>query len=133
MAVTGQGRVGIDVERANRPMDVRTAVHPFLTPMEIDQIGRLPEPAARARLLTLWTRKEAVGKVTGHGLSRALRGVEVSEAVAAPLVVQSGGEVWLHTLRLPDAYVGALATTRPVTRISVRTAASWLCRHWPLS
>ncbi|MFK4100721.1 4'-phosphopantetheinyl transferase family protein [Streptomyces sp. NPDC019531] len=132
MAVTRHGRIGVDVERADRVIDPRLVTLPaFFTAAESDQLAGLPERAARARLLTLWTRKEAIGKVTGHGLSLALRGVEVSAGPSAPVALPGGGKAWLHRPVLSAPYVGALATTRPVARIVVRSAVPWLQNNWP--
>lgn len=58
--------VGLDAEEADRQIDLRLA-HSILSPVEKAQFDLAEDP--RKTLLTFWVLKEAVGKLTGKGVS----------------------------------------------------------------
>ncbi len=68
VAVGSDGPVGIDLEKAERAMDLLECESTFCHPLEIQQLP--DETSLRARhLLGIWTAKEAVLKALGTGLS----------------------------------------------------------------
>lgn len=71
--VVGDGRpVGVDLERVRAIDNVAELAEGLFTPNEVDAV-RAADPAARSLIfLTLWTRKEAVVKAIGVGLSLPL-------------------------------------------------------------
>ncbi|MFF8865159.1 4'-phosphopantetheinyl transferase family protein [Streptomyces sp. NPDC015139] len=60
--------VGVDVERADRPVRVETLAGRICTPHERAVLAGLPPAARPAVLLRLWTLKEAHAKALGAGL-----------------------------------------------------------------
>jgi 4'-phosphopantetheinyl transferase len=117
MAVVGSGRVGLDLE-LRRSMDDRDDLAAVvLTPDEAAVFTSLPEATKQDWLYRTWVRKEAVVKLTGHGLETEVADVDVrrdlavfsGEAARAP-----GVTVRLRDLPAPDGYCAALASTRAV-------------------
>jgi 4'-phosphopantetheinyl transferase len=110
VAVFGGGPVGIDVEEVGRltPGEVAGVADAVLAPEERAELAAAAAPA-RA-LLAYWTRKEAVVKATGEGLTAGLARLVVSPVTTPPRVVRrDGGPVWLRDLPAPPGLVAALA------------------------
>ncbi|WP_143074821.1 4'-phosphopantetheinyl transferase family protein [Streptomyces mangrovisoli] len=70
VAVSGTGPVGVDAERADRRLAVDLLLAQVATPAEAARLAGLGDEERRARLLRLWTLKEAYTKALGHGLRR---------------------------------------------------------------
>jgi 4'-phosphopantetheinyl transferase len=110
VALTAAGPVGVDVER------VRS--------LNLDSIGRrVLGPGETATTVeefaVCWTRKEAVVKATGHGITVPLRRVLVSAAAQPPALRDYLGRPMpaaMTDLNPGDGYVGCVAvlTTGPV-------------------
>jgi 4'-phosphopantetheinyl transferase len=107
VAVTGAGPVGVDLERLPAT-DFDGFGDVVLAPGET-----ATTPAERARL---WTRKEAVLKATGHGLTVDPRTVDVRGSTALG--------AHLYDVELPGALAGAVAVLcaqRPVLQVEERS------------
>ncbi|GAA2348017.1 hypothetical protein GCM10010431_84490 [Streptomyces kunmingensis] len=98
LAVTCAGQVGVDVEdgRSGIPAGATSLV---LSPSELTHLDSLPDDGAReAAFLRCWTRKEAVVKAIGVGITGDLKSMEVHPEDPGPLVVRGtdgdGGD-WL--------------------------------------
>jgi 4'-phosphopantetheinyl transferase len=125
----GATPVGVDVE--------------VLPPVPEPPLSELLElalaPAERRRLsdarvddrgrvfLWHWTAKEAVLKMLGTGLARALPDVHVPPPGRAGKVVLAGGgwgetEAWTRPIEVGPGYLGALATAREITDVRVAEA-----------
>ncbi|MEE1738085.1 4'-phosphopantetheinyl transferase superfamily protein [Streptomyces sp. BE147] len=99
LAVTTSGQVGVDVEdgRSGSPAGAASLV---MSPSELAHLDSLPDDGARqAAFLRCWTRKEAVVKAIGTGITADLKALEVRPEHPGPLVVHggesSGGDDWL--------------------------------------
>ncbi len=68
--VAGTTRVGVDVEREDKLRDPEALARRFFTEREIQAVTSSPDP--REAALTVWTRKEAMGKYIGTGLAKTL-------------------------------------------------------------
>ena len=77
IGVTDRGRIGVDVERRDRWINVDGIARKFLTETERADIAPLDEDAARCGVLTLWTCKEAMSKATGDALSAPFAQIDV--------------------------------------------------------
>ncbi len=76
-AFTRTRRIGIDVERV-RPLSERQIARRFFAPGETAALEASPPDQRPAAFFACWTRKEAVAKALGRGLSLPLDDFEVS-------------------------------------------------------
>jgi phosphopantetheinyl transferase len=91
-AVTREGAIGVDVERARHSAGLNRTAHLFLTPDEGRMVAGVEPDRRDAALLRLWTLKEALAKAMGTGLS-----IEPAELELRPpwrrAVVATSGDV----------------------------------------
>ncbi|WP_412079699.1 4'-phosphopantetheinyl transferase family protein (plasmid) [Streptomyces xanthophaeus] len=67
------GRIGVDVEPADRTVRLELLETQILTPAEAQEIAGLPEEERIGHALRLWTLKEAYSKALGQGLRLGFR------------------------------------------------------------
>lgn len=121
-AVARYPRVGIDVESANAPQEFRDIAAGF-HPDEVSALRRATDSASAT--MRCWSRKEAVSKATGLGLSLPLRAYAVDCGLKASawlrVVPPNTSRTEWTTLDLPVArdYVAALAIEGRVQRVEV--------------
>ena len=113
IAIAWDARVGVDVERLDRTVNVAGIARKFLAPAEQSLLERLDADAARRTLLALWTCKEAMSKATGDALSAPFAALHVDLGGAPTLVAGSGvyaPDRWtLHRTSVPPEYVATVA------------------------
>ncbi|MGA8117947.1 MAG: 4'-phosphopantetheinyl transferase superfamily protein [Actinocatenispora sp.] len=117
-------RVGLDTEQVDRRLDVATMKDRVLAPEEAREVTG-SDAQRRAAFLRLWTRKEAVLKLTGHGLSVPLADVVVNadEAHVAPRPDGWPDDpIWLTDLTLTADYLASLASTATRPAVTVKDA-----------
>jgi 4'-phosphopantetheinyl transferase len=126
VALTRCGPVGVDVE-AVRAIDFAAIAESVCTPAERIEVR------TEADFFTIWTRKEAVLKATGEGLSRPMSDLEVTSSASAPVLLGLGSGQ-LPACQLADISVGddyracvAVLTAEPVT-VSILDAGNVLAR-----
>jgi 4'-phosphopantetheinyl transferase len=119
-------RVGIDIE-AERPLtDVTLLARRILTPREGAAFEALPEAARPRALLAAWTRKEAVLKAIGTGVSGGLASIEVllGADTRDDVAIQSAEVEWrVRTLAMPPSFHGAMAIEGEAPRVVMWQAA----------
>ncbi len=71
-------RIGVDIERADRVVDVDRLARKVLAPDEWTALAALPLPERRLRFLQLWTCKEAMSKATADGLAASFGRLHVA-------------------------------------------------------
>lgn len=116
LALVRARRVGIDIEAERRLTDAALLARRILGPRERERFEALPEGARAGALLTAWTRKEAVLKADGTGISGGLTSVEV----VADAVLWSGTTPasWsVQTLSMPPGFHGAIAIEGEMPRL----------------
>lgn len=116
LALRLDGDIGIDLERV-RPVPTALDIgRRYFAPQEFDALLSLPPTRVDAAFFSYWTRKEAVVKSTGLGMSQRM------DAFALSLHSDDGGEqvwvgnttCWVSPLSPPSvAYAAALATPGP--------------------
>ncbi|HEY7787181.1 MAG TPA: 4'-phosphopantetheinyl transferase superfamily protein [Casimicrobiaceae bacterium] len=110
-------RIGVDIERVDRRINVAGLARKFLTENERAFLAALEPDAARRAVLHLWTCKEAMSKATGDALTAPFARLDV-ELRGGPKLRSGPGayrpERWsLHAAGVPDAYVATIAILRP--------------------
>ena len=78
LAFTREIPVGVDVERMRRNADCDAIADRFFGPTERAALASLAEPDRRDAFFACWTRKEALLKAVGLGMSRGLARIEVT-------------------------------------------------------
>jgi 4'-phosphopantetheinyl transferase len=117
VGITRRGRIGVDVERLDRTINVAGIERKFLTSDERSVIASLDGDARRQQVLTLWTCKEAMSKATGDALGAPFGGMDVT--LDSRRALRSGpgayrAEHWsLHAAAVPSDYVATIALWRP--------------------
>ncbi len=108
-------RIGVDIERGDRILNVDGVARKFMAPDEQRTLGGLGPDARRRALLRLWTCKEAMSKATGDALAAPFRRMTV--AAAEGLRLADGPAPYL-----PDAWRLAAAA---VPGAFLATVALW--------
>ena len=117
VGITGAGRIGVDVERLDRAINVPGIARKFMTSNERETIVGLDADNGRRHLLTLWTCKEAMSKATGDALAAPFGQIDVAvdderRLVAGPGVYRAND--WsLHAAAVPHDYAATVALWRP--------------------
>jgi len=104
--------VGIDIEHVRKNFDPLGLAKRYFSNNEFNQISTLPKKQQTAAFYHAWTRKEAVLKVSGQGITR-IETVEVTILDNEPLRIISpekrAGTCSLYSFTVPDGYTAALA------------------------
>jgi len=110
VAVRPDGAVGLDVEHVRELSDLAGMARHVQSPAEL---ARHPGSADPSAFFTTWTRKEALLKATGDGLSTPMTTITLSPTGTA---VQAwtgdgapDGSVWLRDLHPAPEYAAAVA------------------------
>jgi 4'-phosphopantetheinyl transferase len=110
IAVTST-EVGIDIELTRTFRRSEGIARRICTKHEIDALAKLPEDERDARLLRLWTCKEAALKALGTGLPGGVRNIEVEfPATGSPRLVRLMDEADGWTLLLADLFPDLLCS-----------------------
>lgn len=113
-AVALRREIGVDVE-AVRPMpDAVSLAKRFFSPGEQDSVHSLSGIERERRFFRIWSRKEAILKTVGVGLSGNLQRFDVSTpaefcAEWMPLQYDAGTPVMWRDIPIEDGYAAALA------------------------
>ncbi|MDW7694629.1 4'-phosphopantetheinyl transferase superfamily protein [Flammeovirgaceae bacterium SG7u.111] len=112
MAWSKVSRIGVDTEEI-RTIDF-TEYEEFFTPLEVLSIKNNTNLAEQC--LRVWTRKEALGKYLGKGLSEdRLASIDVLQ----PFVSMEGQNLFFHEVDLLPAYITHLVTDLPNAKITL--------------
>jgi 4'-phosphopantetheinyl transferase len=110
IAISRVGRIGVDIE-AVRPMeDLQGLAGQMMHPVEWDSFIGLPADQRTAHFFQLWTRKEALLKASGVGLSLDPRSVLIGLAASDEDISCKVGSTpcVLRTIAAPDGFAAAI-------------------------
>jgi 4'-phosphopantetheinyl transferase len=120
--------VGVDLERRRPLPDAEALAALHFAPIESRAVAAAAAGARADAFLRVWTRKEAIAKATGEGLTKPFGSFVVpSDEVVSNHMAEvpdpRGGttRLALHGLEPELGYVGALAVGTPVTRVRAAT------------
>lgn len=113
----GKQPVGVDVERIRLPHGLDLLSKSVLSAREQEHWLRLPKDQQLTAFFRYWTLKEAVLKLSGHGLSQPLGTLEIDlesprRFIAQPLSLPANPG-FLQELELGEGYCAALAAGGP--------------------
>ena len=117
VGIVRRGRIGVDIERLERRINVEGIARKFMTANERAAIGGQDADAGRRHLLTLWTCKEAMSKATGDALTAPFGSIDVG--LDAERTLRSGPSPYhpdrwsLHAAVVPPDYVATIALWNP--------------------
>jgi 4'-phosphopantetheinyl transferase len=127
--------VGVDLEAVAGPgrQPPPELVELALTPAERRRLAQAPPSERWRRFLGYWTRKEAVLKQLGTGLSTPLHDLEVDPASSGRVELRvpgrAGADLWATGFDLGPTHVGAVATAgRATLRIAELPAVPLVTR-----
>jgi 4'-phosphopantetheinyl transferase len=113
LAVTLDHPLGIDIESLDRKIEHEDLARRFFTPAESSALLALPSADRHTAFFRMWTRKEALLKATGQGISAGLDTFEVPlTPFTAPVQL---GPWTLHDLPVPATHSASLATATNTT------------------
>ncbi len=114
--------IGIDIEWSRRPIGIDDMLEACFSANEINYITS-QQHGMRSRFFTLWTRKEAILKLTGEGIGEHLPFFEVLDGSCVAEKKTIGGNppdrIYLYSFHFGDGYVGCYATSEPLNRLPV--------------
>ncbi len=134
VAVTRMAPLGVDVERAHASRDFDSLMERVLSPRELAWCLEFTDGARVNAFYRIWTRKEALLKATGEGISRSLRAITVvgDGARGSPRVEREEGDgaSWsLVDFDPAEGFAGAVALR---AREVGFTTSIWPDPHSPL-
>lgn len=125
-------RIGVDLEKIREMLDRDAIVRRFFCESEAAAYFRLAPQEREGAFFRSWTRKEAVLKALGDGLTRSLRSIEVTLSPGeAPRLLSVSARAldarsWtLADLAPAEGYAAALAAQGPIEAIT--------CYDWNMS
>jgi len=113
VGIVRRGRIGVDVERLDRTINVEGIARKFMTANERAAIAGQDADTGRRHLLTLWTCKEAMSKATGDALSAPFGSIDID--LRAGRCARDGPDAYapsrwtLHAAVVPPEYVATVA------------------------
>jgi 4'-phosphopantetheinyl transferase len=127
-----ENQVGVDLERVDPRRNVELLAGSVLCDEEAAEIAGLAAEGRLRAFFDCWTRKEALLKATGEGLTRSPKDVRVPAsrgAVVSIGALASGGAEWTLADFAPAAgYAGAVAVAGPGPLVVQRRLARG--PHW---
>lgn len=130
IGLTEQDRLGVDVERIRELQDIDSLAQRVFSRPELDVFHALPDPSKTQAFFNCWTRKEALVKAVGDGLSHPPDDFAVTLRPGEEArLLQVGGSprraaAWsLFGLRPMDGWVGAVAVESSAAALE---HAGWL-------
>ncbi|WP_425400678.1 4'-phosphopantetheinyl transferase family protein [Aeoliella sp.] len=120
--VVGRQPVGIDIEFTRSITDLRRLAEKYFTDNELADLRGLPDDVALGYFLQIWTRKEAIVKLTGLGLGASVRLLDVASVscdfcrIELPPQWETNLNIgWLADLTVANNCYGAIASQdRPI-------------------
>ncbi len=111
--------VGVDVENMQRIKDQLPIAERFFTQAECQELRDLESDAQTERFFYFWTRKEALLKATGKGLTQSLDSIDARQEQ----IIDQGQQWLLHTLEIDKPYCLSVAVVPEITDIQIMSSS----------
>ncbi len=120
--------LGIDIEHLRPLEDMQALVRHFFAPAEVERLASISKAEKTHSFFECWTRKEAVIKATGEGVSRPLDSFEVAFGPnTAPALVRLDDRLnpgWpMHTFTPAPNYIAALTAPQALGAVHTKFLA----------
>lgn len=120
VAVVEGGSVGVDMESTRTARNTAGFAHMVLTSSERGYLATVPANELTHAFLKLWSRKEAVVKLSGYGLLTPMTQIDVlgSQVVAHNMPpLWPSGSIHLNDFSFDDDHVAALASDSTIDNL----------------
>jgi 4'-phosphopantetheinyl transferase len=125
IGVTRGQMIGVDIEHVRPLQDLMQISRRFFSAREVTALHSLSADQQAVAFFNGWTRKEAVLKAYGDGISEILNTVEVSLLPGEPAAVfsirgsrEEAARWSLHALNEPSGYIASLVVEQPLREIT---------------
>ena len=121
--IANGAEVGIDCEAVTPRPDLMALAEHCFSAAERARLATIAEHEFLRSFYTFWTRKEALLKAIGVGLSYPMAGLDTANGglfSACAVAVPSHGTYWVASIEAPRGYVAACASRRSF-RVAYRT------------
>lgn len=124
IGITQKYNIGIDIEHKDRLVDISKLKKLLFSENELEQFESIPDVYRQQAFIHCWTKKEALLKATGSGLTRPMNEFSLSGSKKETMrfdTVYPGlkNPKWfVKNFHLPGAIVGALATNGQVKSVN---------------
>lgn len=115
-----QGKIGVDIEHLRAILDFDNVAASFMSEAEIERLFELPPAIQPQAFFNIWTRKEAIIKAIGQGLSFPLKSIDVDFSPDLParlLTKDLSQKLWLQAIRVPAGWTATIAFDQPEMKI----------------
>lgn len=136
-AFTRDRAIGVDVEYIRPPENMEQLAALVFSPRELTAFEAVPREAQEQAFFNGWTRKEALVKATGDGLTMPLKGAEISLTPGEPAALlayrgRAAAAARWTVLELTTApgYVGAVATSGTIGGLRVGSGTTISPSNW---
>ncbi|WP_257668208.1 4'-phosphopantetheinyl transferase family protein [Parapedobacter tibetensis] len=114
IAIDRDAPVGLDIEQLNTGFEIEPMLTGCFSANEIEFISGVSDNGQHHRFFALWTRKEAILKLTGLGIGDHLPWFEVLDGSQSTEASTIGGrpqqDIHVRSFEMPQGYIGSLAT-----------------------
>jgi 4'-phosphopantetheinyl transferase len=121
--ITKSGDIGVDIERKRVLTAFERMCKKVCSPAEYRLLQSLTDPERSSRLFfRFWSRKEAITKCVGQGLSAGFSTIDVQDSRCWATPVrwpQAHAPLHVYDIEAPNGYYAAVAMTHPVDTLSV--------------
>jgi 4'-phosphopantetheinyl transferase len=104
-----QQSIGVDIECVREELDMLSLAQRFFTSQEQQKLLELPQAEKQAMFYSIWTRKEAVLKALGKGLSYPLDQLDVLSGDSCCLTTENNQTFFIRSMPIASNHYAAFA------------------------